>query len=202
MITFKNFILCENFLNKKEIQNKINQIINSSVLKNVNSDKTNYIDIDEKSNIVNIYIGERNNLSKELKQTLINAVTYYLKDLGCIIENGYVDPTEPYSYKIKIISYPKFDSNDHWKNVTNPEAKKRLYNGQAIDIVDIGIETEPGVWKLNKFIDDTDFYDTKNNKWIWSIGKDKNTGEIFASVDARFYDPNNEDFEYETIWLR
>jgi hypothetical protein len=75
--------------------------------------------------------------------------------------------------------------------------------GETIDVRSIGVETEPGIFKLThpeKFDKDADvdYCDIKEQARIWSIGKRKATGEIFASTSARYY----ENPEFECLWLR
>jgi hypothetical protein len=74
--------------------------------------------------------------------------------------------------------------------------KEMFESGEAIDLSKN--EIEPGVYAVKNFIEDSDYCDLEKELWIWSIGKNKETGQILASTDARFY--LNSDFE--CLWLR
>jgi len=56
------------------------------------------------------------------------------------------------------------------------------------------------IWELKRgvFDEDADYWDSKSQRYMWSIGKRRTDGRIFASTDSRFY--QNEMFE--CIWLR
>lgn len=43
-----------------------------------------------------------------------------------------------------------------------------------------------------------DLCDAVTEQWIWSVGKDRQTGEILASTGTDFY----ESPRYECLWLR
>jgi hypothetical protein len=77
--------------------------------------------------------------------------------------------------------------------------QSKLASREAIDVMHIGERCEEsGVYKLHSFIEDVDYCDAEREAWIWSIGKNRETGEIRASTDTRFY----EDPEWQCIWLR
>jgi len=80
----------------------------------------------------------------------------------------------------------------------NKAMEKMLKNGEALDVRKIGIEMSQGIFKLKLFEDNIDYCDSETENWIWSIGKNKTTGEIFASLDTRFYSNK----EFECLWLR
>jgi hypothetical protein len=77
-----------------------------------------------------------------------------------------------------------------------------LESGEAVDVRERGEEIEPGVFRLRIFNKATqlDYCDAKNQAWIWSIGRDKQTGEILAATDGRFY--SDETGRYDCVWLR
>lgn len=79
----------------------------------------------------------------------------------------------------------------------NLAMKRLLDRGELID-VSVFPEFEPGVYRLNTFIEDRDYADVKKELWIWSIGRDLATGIYYASVDARFY----QNPLYHCVWLR
>lgn len=47
-------------------------------------------------------------------------------------------------------------------------------------------------------IEGVDFCDSSTESWIWSIGQNKKTGQVLASLDTCFY----QNPEYECLWLR
>jgi hypothetical protein len=79
-----------------------------------------------------------------------------------------------------------------------------LATGKCLDVRKVGepVDGRSDLFKLNGFIDGVDYCDAENEMWIWSIGKDKQTGDIFAATDARFYSANDLEAEYECLWLR
>lgn len=74
----------------------------------------------------------------------------------------------------------------------------QVFKNEAVDVNVIGTPVEKGVFKLARFTEDTDYCDLVGRAWIWSIGRHKQSGEIRASTDTRFY--NNS--EYECLFLR
>lgn len=80
----------------------------------------------------------------------------------------------------------------------NAAMQRKLGAGELIDVRAIGEEIGTGLFKLRGFVEDTDYADLRNEAWIWSIGKHKQSGDIYAAVDTRFYlNP-----EYRCLWLR
>lgn len=74
--------------------------------------------------------------------------------------------------------------------------------GEAIDVRSIGSEIRPGVFKMPvdfcREDGDADLCDLREGRWIWSVGKHKSTGEVFASCAGEFY----QNPEYECLFLR
>lgn len=63
----------------------------------------------------------------------------------------------------------------------NRKMQSKLDSRECIDVMHIGERTEEaGVYKLRSFIDDVDYCDAEREAWIWSIGKNRTTGEIRA----------------------
>jgi hypothetical protein len=74
---------------------------------------------------------------------------------------------------------------------------RKLDEGQCIDVSKCP-RMDDGSYLLQKYVDGVDYCDRERQEWIWSIGKHKLTGRIFAATDSRFYgDPN-----FECLWLR
>jgi hypothetical protein len=80
----------------------------------------------------------------------------------------------------------------------NRSMQEKLNSGDALDVRKIGRVIQPGLFTLDQFLEGKDYCDAENEAWIWSIGRDKETGDILASTTAEFY--QNPDFE--CLWLR
>jgi len=80
----------------------------------------------------------------------------------------------------------------------NLRMQEMLRSGEALDVRKIGVEVEPGFFKLTTFVDGKDYCDARSEQWIWSIGLLRETGEIYAATDAVLY----QNPRYETLWLR
>lgn len=199
MKNFKEWFALRNenaFYGLRDLQNELNDKINTFLFKNKNNSHYVTLHHEDGKMYASVY------LSKELDPTLTNklvsASKYFLKELG--VEIGPERRSQFYedAIEIPIISYPNYDSTGQWDHLKNPVAKSYLQNGKAIDVSDLGIEVKPGIWKLNKFIDGAEYYDSKHQAWIKMIVKDKDTGEMYASVSNKGFPQG----EYETIWLR
>jgi len=51
---------------------------------------------------------------------------------------------------------------------------------------------------LDEFVEDQDYCDLTRERWIWSIGKHKVSGQILASTDVVYKDNS----QYDLLWLR
>jgi len=75
--------------------------------------------------------------------------------------------------------------------------QEKLQSGDAIDLSDCK-RTPDGDYIVTNFVEGVDYCDTKTESWIWSIGKNLETGQVVASTSTKFYgDPN-----YKCVWLR
>jgi hypothetical protein len=80
----------------------------------------------------------------------------------------------------------------------NRRMEEKLDKNECLDVRKIGVQIGPGVFRLNEFVEGVDYADVQNEAWIWSIGRDKKTGEIRASTSSGYYlNP-----DYECLWLR
>ena len=80
----------------------------------------------------------------------------------------------------------------------NLQMQRMLVSGQALDVLREGRMIQPGLYQLSRFVDNKDYCDSKNEWWIWSVGKNVFDNRIMASTDTRFYgDPN-----WECLFLR
>lgn len=93
----------------------------------------------------------------------------------------------------KLESGECLDVRKEGRPATGEDAEKE--DGDYIGTVIVG---QPTVFVLSRFVDGKDYCDAESESWIWSIGKSKKTGVIFASTDTRFY--QNDDFE--SLFLR
>ena len=212
---FKIFL--ETFYGVKDIQAELHKRLNPVYKTMGLDDRLTHVEVDQKQiyhpggmsdhetgeqQIVQIYKPsfEGDNLNK-----IIQAVQYHLQDMGIQFDQPKENPNDRDLLNLTIKDYPSFEQ-DSLANIKNPVVKKGLMSGKMINVLDIGYEVEPKVYRLNKFIDDVDYVavdpDTGDSAFIVSIGKDKATGEVYASTDGRFYKPNDPNFEYEAIWLR
>jgi hypothetical protein len=80
----------------------------------------------------------------------------------------------------------------------NLRMREKLDLGECVDVNKIGRVDGPGVFVLTRYVDGVDYCDAANDQWIWSIGKDVDTGEIVAATDTRFYQHP----QYVCLWLR
>jgi hypothetical protein len=76
--------------------------------------------------------------------------------------------------------------------------REKVHSLEAINVRVVGVEVDPGVFRLSFFDQTADYCDLGTGMWIWSIGRHNASGEILASVDDRFFtDP-----DYDCLWLR
>lgn len=79
----------------------------------------------------------------------------------------------------------------------NKAMERKFATGEAIDIAIHRDET--GLfYVLPEFIDGKDYADGEREEWIWSIGRELETGRIVASTDTRFYGNP----KFECLFLR
>lgn len=81
----------------------------------------------------------------------------------------------------------------------NLSMARALKSGRCVDLAkyrnaDLKTYTIPA----DVFREDVDYCDAELEKWIWSVGRNKNTGAVFAATDARFYEKGG----FECLWLR
>jgi hypothetical protein len=68
----------------------------------------------------------------------------------------------------------------------------------CIDVRAVGQPIEPGLFELRGFVPDVDYADVEDQTWIWSIGRRRRDGRIFAAVDIRFF----QNPDYDCLWLK
>jgi hypothetical protein len=129
------------------------------------------------------------------------AVKYFITSMGMQINKITKSrhPSTPNDLILHVSGLPKYETpNYQHVQKNNPYMHQSLTTGRMIDVQQIGVEIEPGVFRLNKFIPDVEYVDSNAGKYIYSIGRHHATGEIFAAFDGRYYD--NPD--YECVFLR
>jgi hypothetical protein len=90
--------------------------------------------------------------------------------------------------------------------VKNRKMRETLESGECLDVRKEGrlanpadvlgedsVDVTENCFILSRFVEDKDYCDALTESWIWSIGRSKKTGAIFASTSTRFY--QNELFE-------
>lgn len=88
----------------------------------------------------------------------------------------------------------------------NKAMERRIAEGEAIDIstisdVAVGTAERPVTFKFHAHVQDimaVDYCHAPTELWIWSIGRSKETGVIYAAIDGRYYQND----KYECVWLR
>lgn len=80
----------------------------------------------------------------------------------------------------------------------NQAMQRKLTSRECLDVRALGEEIEPGLYRLDHFIEDVDYADAETETWVWSVGKSKDDGKIYAATDTRFY----QNPAYECLWLR
>ena len=79
----------------------------------------------------------------------------------------------------------------------NKRMQEQLVAGDAIDVSGCP-QTAHGEYLLEEFIAGKDYCDAKTEQWIWSIGRHRETGRIYASHSSNKY----QNPAFECLWLR
>jgi len=82
--------------------------------------------------------------------------------------------------------------------MTNYPMQQLLEKHEAYDVAIIGKKIDSNTYKLYRFVEGVDYCIAAEERWIWSIGRCRKTGQIFASTTTIYY--QNPDFE--CMWLR
>jgi hypothetical protein len=88
-------------------------------------------------------------------------------------------------------------------NMRNRAMARKLAQDKCVDVskrgkLVEGTEEKPLVFELSDFDDDTDYAHVPTETWMWSVGKNLETGQILAATDGRFY----QNPAYTCLWLR
>jgi len=83
--------------------------------------------------------------------------------------------------------------------------RRKLEKGEALDVETMIATAAPqpgalyrGTFHLDRFVEGVDYCARSTEQWIYSIGRRKSDGEIFAALDSRFY----QNPEFHCLWLR
>lgn len=79
----------------------------------------------------------------------------------------------------------------------NQVMQRKVDAGHAIDL-STRPRTEDGSYILESFVIGQDYCNTQRQEWIWSIGQRKDSGQLLAAHDDRFYDHP----DFKCVWLR
>ncbi len=107
------------------------------------------------------------------------------------------------AYQILVVTLNQQEIKNGAKGVgmENEVMKDLLRKGECVDVGAHGLPVEGfegTVWELPFFRDGAEYCYAAKEQWVWSIGKRRTDGRIFASLDTRFY--GNPMFE--CLWLR
>jgi len=86
-----------------------------------------------------------------------------------------------------------------YDGMENRAMRDKLERGECVDLsrcrvtADLAYIVPPDVWQ-----DDVDYCNALTERWIWSIGRERATGTIYAAHDTRFY----QNPDYHCLWLR
>jgi hypothetical protein len=87
------------------------------------------------------------------------------------------------------------------EQMRNKAMQDRLNDGTCLDVSIIGEPLkgfEGSVWILHEFMDGVDYCDAERELWIQSIGKHKQDGRFYASIDYRMKDNPL----FDLVWFR
>jgi hypothetical protein len=186
------------FLGWRHFLHELNTFVNEYIRKKP-EDPLTFVTFDgeptKDSAVLDVYIGEGEHYATD-PEKLMNGIKYFLGEMGIQVQSIRQEPEEG-SILVTVSGISKFEEPVHHKKIKNTWMRNALRSGDAIDVRMLGVEVEPGVFRLSEFIPEVQYVDAEDEVFIYSIGKDLESGEILAAVDGRFY--NNED--YECIYL-
>lgn len=89
------------------------------------------------------------------------------------------------------------DAQAKQRQMRNLRMAEKIAKGEAIDISSCE-RNKDGDYILKRFVGNVDYCDGSTEEWIWSIGRDRQTGEILASTTTKFY----QNPSFECLFLR
>jgi hypothetical protein len=80
----------------------------------------------------------------------------------------------------------------------NLSMQRKLDRGEAIDVAKME-QTADGFYVLpSGVVEGMDYCDSEKEHWVWSIGRNLETGQVVASLTNELYLNN----KFECVWLR
>ena len=99
---------------------------------------------------------------------------------------------------------PDEEAKRLYPEMRNLSMARKLAMAECVDVVSCATDPVTGFYDISRlwreaFVDDApDFCNSRRELWIWSIGKEKTTGKVFASTGTELYlNPL-----YDCLWLR
>ena len=91
------------------------------------------------------------------------------------------------------------NAQKHYPDMMNRAMARKLVAGECVDLSECERHGDGSyIVPDNLWQEGIDYCDAKTERWIWSIGVHKETGERRAATDARFYEAP----AWKCIWLR
>jgi len=87
-------------------------------------------------------------------------------------------------------------AREQYPHLHNRAMARKLAGGTAVDLSKA--RRVGTFYVVENYVEGVDYCDAGSEQWIWSIGRNKATGEILASTTTMLY--QNE--AYECLWLR
>jgi hypothetical protein len=189
----------ESFLGWQHFIHELNLFLNKNVTKDthgltyVTLGNSAYWESPDKP-LIQVFTGQEPPLDYD-PMKLVSGTKYFLGEHGIKILKAH---QEEDTWDAVISGLSKYERPETYQNIKNTWMKKELLSGTVIDVRQVGVEIEPGVFKLTHFVPETQYVDPEKEQFIYSIGKDRETGDILAAYDTRFYN----DDDYETLYLQ
>ena len=187
------------FLGWRHFLHELNRFVNEYVRQQPD-DPLNFVTLHGEprgdSAVLDVYVGENEQYNTD-PDKLVKGVSYFLGEMGIKLQSVRRKSGEPNSMLLMVSGISKFEEPAHHATIRNTWMKNALRSGDAVDVRMMGVEVEPGVFRLTEFIPDVTYVDGEDEAFIQSIGKDNESGEILAATDGRFY--QNDD--YECVYL-
>lgn len=185
------------YLGWKDFIHDLNSFINKYARKS--DDNMEYVTISSQSHylrdgvVLLVYLGDE---ATQEESVIFKAAKYFIESQGLKVDQVFWNKPES-EVKFHVHSLNRFEIPEHYSRMKNLWMKDALEKGQIIDVRQVGVELGDGVFKINEFIPSTTYVDSQNEEFLFSIGRDRETGEIFGAYDTRFYN----DPDYETLYL-
>lgn len=196
-------IAADAFLNHKDLQQKLNEVMwpvfERTGMTGYGKEAHNVVITDKPEGglEIELSVAEGSNPgSPEQVEQVMQALNFFLGEFG--VEHGEFHTTRwPRIFSADLQGFPGYESED-WSHLENKWMAQALESGKAVNIRDIAYEMEPGVFRLNRFIDNVDYVDPEGESFIQGMFKELGTDIVYATLDMRYLN----DPSYELIWAR